>query len=458
MCDGKRWGRWGQFKAEGPRQWALERGGVMNEGELRPTTPELRLQDMDRDGVDATVMYGPTDPFYTEDPELRYELYRGYNDWLESFTSACPERLIGASQIPLDDPQAAAQEMERVAKLGSRHVNIMASRAEPPIWHESWDRFWSIAEESGIPVGSHIAVLTFNQPQTDKPVYSNNAVDRAVGGFRVNSQLVEPVCGLIFGGVLDRHPKLKFVMGESDLAWIPYIWSRTPNDPLISGRTEIANPRVFSAPDLDDVHPGLRRRRNGQGRHLRAGQGDVVVRLSASGQLVAELAANHREGHGRRGPRPEEEAAVPERGRPVRALKEMPHLSRRAFVRGVGATLLLGPGLLSACGVTTAPPAATNPPASAAAAPAATSAPAAATVPPAATTAPAPAADRGAHARHSASWRHGARRDAHLPAHHHRPARPARRRPGRGRLFRLPQAAHENCHRHADQRAAAKST
>ena len=69
VCDGKRWGRWGQFKADGPRQWALERGGVMNEGELRPTTPELRLQDMDRDGVDATVMYGPTDPFYTDDPE-----------------------------------------------------------------------------------------------------------------------------------------------------------------------------------------------------------------------------------------------------------------------------------------------------------------------------------------------------------------------------------------------------
>ena len=90
VCDGKRWGRWGQFKAEGPRQWALERGGVMNEGELRPTTPELRLQDMDRDGVDATVMYGPTDPFYTEDPDLRYELYRGYNDWVESFTQRLP--------------------------------------------------------------------------------------------------------------------------------------------------------------------------------------------------------------------------------------------------------------------------------------------------------------------------------------------------------------------------------
>jgi uncharacterized protein len=245
VCDGKRWGRWGQFKADSPRQWALERGGVMNEGELRPTTPELRLQDMDRDGVDATVMYGPTDPFYTDDAEVRYELYRGYNDWLETFTAACPERLIGASQIPLDDPTAAAREMERVAKLGSRHVNLMASRADPPIWHEDWEPFWSIAEESGIPVGSHIAVLTFNQPDSDKPRYSNSAVDRAVGGYRVNSQLVEPVCGLIFGGVFDRHPRLKFVMGESDLAWIPYIWSRTPNDPPFPGGPKLPSREYF---------------------------------------------------------------------------------------------------------------------------------------------------------------------------------------------------------------------
>src|SRR3981081_1679164 len=177
VCDGKRWGRWGQFKADGPRQWALERGGVMNEGKLRPTTPALRLQDMDRDGVDATVMYGPTDPFYTDDPEVRYELYRGYNDWVETFTAANPARLIGASQIPLDDPVAAAKEMQRVAKLGSRHVNLMATRADPPIWHESWDPFWSIAEESGIPVGSHITVLTFNQPDSDKPRHTTCAGD-----------------------------------------------------------------------------------------------------------------------------------------------------------------------------------------------------------------------------------------------------------------------------------------
>jgi hypothetical protein len=50
--------------------WAIERGGVMREGELRPTAADLRLIDMDRDGADVSVMYGPTDPMVIEDAEL----------------------------------------------------------------------------------------------------------------------------------------------------------------------------------------------------------------------------------------------------------------------------------------------------------------------------------------------------------------------------------------------------
>src|SRR5215467_11542360 len=81
--------------------WAIERGGVMREGELRPTTAEMRLDDMDRDGADASVMYGPTDPMAISDPELRRYCYEAYNDWLNEFCAAKPERLIGVAQLPL---------------------------------------------------------------------------------------------------------------------------------------------------------------------------------------------------------------------------------------------------------------------------------------------------------------------------------------------------------------------
>jgi len=62
-CGEDRWEAWGGRRggvgALSGRRSALERGGVLEPGVLRPTTTALRLADMDRDGVDATVMYGP---------------------------------------------------------------------------------------------------------------------------------------------------------------------------------------------------------------------------------------------------------------------------------------------------------------------------------------------------------------------------------------------------------------
>ena len=96
--------------------WAIERGGVMREGELRPTSAALRLLDMDRDGADASIMYGPTDPMAFTDPELRRSCYEAYNDWLMEFCSAAPRRLIGVSQLSMEDPGDARHELERLTK------------------------------------------------------------------------------------------------------------------------------------------------------------------------------------------------------------------------------------------------------------------------------------------------------------------------------------------------------
>jgi predicted TIM-barrel fold metal-dependent hydrolase len=227
VCDGVTWGPWGAYTAAqgSGAKWALEVGGVLREGELRPTTPELRLADMDRDGVDATVMYGPTDPFVIEDLNLRREVYRAYNDWLLEFQSANPERLIGVPQLALDDPRGARDELERLAKKGFKHFNVMAARAEPAIYDAAWEPFWSLAEEVGIPIGFHLVVLVRRtRLESGVEVEGNPLVAGAVRtmlnmqGF----QLMDPIAGLILTGTLDRHPGLKLVMAEAGLAWVPH--------------------------------------------------------------------------------------------------------------------------------------------------------------------------------------------------------------------------------------------
>jgi predicted TIM-barrel fold metal-dependent hydrolase len=236
--------------------WAIERGGVMREGELRPTSAALRLADMDRDGADASIMYGPTDPIAFTDPQLRRLCYEAYNDWLIEFCSAAPSRLIGVPQLSMEDPGDARHELERLAKKTRvRHVNILASRATPPVYDRAWESFWPLAEEFGIPVGFHLAVLVKRTPVDDHDRSASNPAVAVASRFAQEPpgiQLLEPITGLIFTGVFDRHPQLRIVMAEAGLAWIPMmiqgldIWyQRTRDGRRLTADNPIALPKLL---------------------------------------------------------------------------------------------------------------------------------------------------------------------------------------------------------------------
>jgi len=236
--------------------WAIERGGVMREGELRPTTADLRLSDMDRDGSDASVMYGPTDPMAIADPELRRRCYEAYNDWLFEFCGTTPARLIGVAQLSMEDPQIARDELERLAKRGGlRHANILASRATPAVYDDAWEPFWALAEDVGIPIGFHLAVLVKKTRLDEEKRGAANLVISVASRFAQEPpgiQLLEPITGLIFAGVFDRHPRVKIVMAEAGLAWVPSmiqgldIWyQRTRDGRRLTGDGPITLPELL---------------------------------------------------------------------------------------------------------------------------------------------------------------------------------------------------------------------
>ena len=228
----------------------------MRPGELRPTTAELRLSDMDRDGADASVMYGPTDPMAIADPELRRHCYEAYNDWLAEFCSAKPDRLIGVAQLSMEDPKGARDELQRLAKRGGlRHVNILASRAKPPVYDDAWEPFWALAEELGIPIGFHLAVLVKKTRLDAENRGAANLVIATASRYAQEPpgiQLLEPITGLIFAGVLDRHPRVKIVMAEAGLAWVPSmiqgldIWyERTRDGRRLTGDGPVSLPKML---------------------------------------------------------------------------------------------------------------------------------------------------------------------------------------------------------------------
>jgi uncharacterized protein len=228
VCGDDRWDAWGGRKgaagAMGGRRLALERGGVLEPGVLRPTTTALRLADMDRDGVDASVMYGPIVPLLIEDPELRRVCYRAYNEWLAEFCATAPERLIGAGLVPIDDPATAAEEVRYLAHLRLRTGMFLAASVKEPLWDDAWEPLWQAAAETGVVIGFHLGgglrTVAWKGPK---------ATHRGNMGVRVAAstlQMDEPLAAIIFSGALERHPGLKIVLAETGIGWLPYMLER----------------------------------------------------------------------------------------------------------------------------------------------------------------------------------------------------------------------------------------
>ena len=109
-------------------------------GLRRPGDPHLRVKDMDRDGVDAEVIYGILAACAKmKDPEAADEMLRIYNDFMHNFSSYYPDRMIGLACLPYNNIEGAAREVRRVAKMGMKGVELSCSWHMTPMWHPMWD-------------------------------------------------------------------------------------------------------------------------------------------------------------------------------------------------------------------------------------------------------------------------------------------------------------------------------
>ena len=226
VCEGKVWGPWfgkrrapGAAKPASPVINAFDRSGITEQSDRRPGVAALRLADMDRDGVQTHVMFGPVVSIIADDPALRDACYRAYNDWLAEFCAAAPDRLIGVAMLP-ESPQAALQELLRLATLGGfRQANLQIANARPRLHDRAWEPLWSALEESGLILSFHVTVFfgVPNDPAAGKPASAFTATKAFI------EQFLDPFVDLFAWGILERHPKMRLVMAESGLGWLPWV-------------------------------------------------------------------------------------------------------------------------------------------------------------------------------------------------------------------------------------------
>ena len=192
----------------------------------RISDPHMRIADMERDGVDAEVMYGILGAASKlRDHEAANEMYRIYNDWLTDFCKHYPERQIGLACLPYGDIDAAVKEVYRARDLGLRGIELSCSWDMEPMYHPCWEPLWQAVNEVELPLHFH----TFPAVNTDKMAELDGKARRAafftvVSGFQMN--LVNILAAIIGAGVLERYPNLRVAFGESGIGWLAYALDR----------------------------------------------------------------------------------------------------------------------------------------------------------------------------------------------------------------------------------------
>jgi predicted TIM-barrel fold metal-dependent hydrolase len=94
-----------------------------------------------------------------------------------------------------------------------------------PVWHEMWEPLWSAAEDTGIVISFHVfegggATVGYKIKGVSTPA--------VIGSWTVVApmQMDEIMVSIILSGVCERHPRLRLVLGESGIGWLPYVLER----------------------------------------------------------------------------------------------------------------------------------------------------------------------------------------------------------------------------------------
>ena len=186
------------------------------------------LISRDKDGVAATVLY-PTyglHMFGSKKEDLQRALFSAYNDWLSEFCGHAPRAFAGLGMVSLFDVDLAVRELERCRKLGLRGALIWGLPPETkPYFVPEYDKLWRAAESLDMPLHLHLGTSA-KENNFLSPEHAGNWGLIYCEMINSNASLQRSLLHIIFSGVLDRFPKLRLVMGEADIAWVPAMMQR----------------------------------------------------------------------------------------------------------------------------------------------------------------------------------------------------------------------------------------
>jgi len=221
----------------------------------RPRSPEFvkrtssfggaRIKEMDEAGIDVQVLSHAPPGVHTLDAESALRAARATNDNLAAAIKDNPSRFAGFASLPMQDPKAAAAELERaVDKLGFKGALISSMTSDR---FTDGKEFWPVyerAEALDVPIYIHpspphhaVRDVYFKDYQEEFALFP-----QAAWGYTIETGTA--AIRMILSRVFERHPKLKIIVGHLGET-IPFFLWRIDHNFKRAGNAPIEFREVF---------------------------------------------------------------------------------------------------------------------------------------------------------------------------------------------------------------------
>jgi uncharacterized protein len=211
-----------------------------------------RIADMDAAGITIQVLSlsGPGADLVPGEDGI--SLARALNDTLKHAIDQYPQRLTGFAHLPMLSPEAAADEMERcVTQLGFCGALINGLTDERFLDDPRFDPILAEAEQLDAPIYLHPGI----PPAAVREAYYAGLPEPlgfmlSIAGWGWHMETAINVLRLVLSGTLERHPKLKLIIGHMGEC-LPFMLARS--EAVLSGELRNISRRSLAETILEQV-------------------------------------------------------------------------------------------------------------------------------------------------------------------------------------------------------------
>jgi uncharacterized protein len=195
---------------------------------------KARTALMDSMGIYAQVLYpnllgfGGQRASKAVPEDIRLASIQIYNDAMGEVQAQGNNRLFPMGMLPWWDVQACVKEVERCHKMGLRGVNTNSDpqgAGLPDLGTQHWDPLYEAVSALNMPVNFHIGASDESGSWFQTGTWPSGDEDRklALGSVLLFLGNARVIGNILYSGILERFPKMKFVSVESGIGWMPFV-------------------------------------------------------------------------------------------------------------------------------------------------------------------------------------------------------------------------------------------